>query len=261
MAAQATVAVVPLAAGRSRRVDRWFYIGVALLMIVLNVVAFGPSIIDPSRRNVPLPLTPLVTAHAILSAAWLLLFLAQTTLVATARTAVHRRLGIYGAVLTAVFIVVGCFAVIAQARRGFDLSGDIGRLPAPPGADPAAAIVGLLFFFLTFAILVGVALTYRHRPTVHKRLMLLAVLGGLTPTPVAHVIGHWSVLQPWTGMIFPVSLLIFLSFSAIYDRVSEGRIHPVSLWVGLLVFVWNALFNVVIVPSSAWNQFSMWVIQ
>ena len=91
--------------------------------------------------------------------------------------------------------------------------------------------------------------------------MLLAILGGLTPTPVAHVIGHWPVFQPWTGMIFPLSLFIFLSFSAIYDRVSEGRIHPVSLWVGLLVFVWNAAFSVVIVPSSAWREFATWLIQ
>ena len=74
-------------------VDRWFYIGVALLMIVFNVAAFAPSIIDPSRRNAPLPLTPLVTAHAVVSAAWLVLFLTQATLVATRHIAAHRRVG------------------------------------------------------------------------------------------------------------------------------------------------------------------------
>ena len=261
MAEQVKVAMVSVATERPHRVDRWFYISVALLMILFNVVAFGPSIVDQSRRSTPLPLTPLVTAHAIVSAVWLLLFLTQTTLVATARTALHRRVGIFGAVLTVAFIVIGSFTVIAEARRGFDLSGDIGRLPPPPGADPAATVVALLSFFLTFAMLVGAALWYRRRPNVHKRLMLLAVLGGLTPTPVAHVIGHWQVFQPWAVMIFPLSLLIFLSFSAIHDRVSEGRIHPVSLWVGLLVFAWNAVFNIAIVPSSAWREFAKWVIQ
>ena len=98
----------------------------ALLMILLNVVAFGPSIIDPSRRNVPLPLTPLVTVHAIVAAAWLLVFPAQATLVATGMDVIpHRRLGIVGAVLTVVFVVVGYFTLIEEARRGFDLSGDI----------------------------------------------------------------------------------------------------------------------------------------
>jgi hypothetical protein len=86
--------------------------------------------------------------------------------------------------------------------------------------------------------------------------MLLAVLGGLTPTPVAQVIGHWPVLQPWTDAIVPVSLLILLSFSTIHDRVWTGRIHPVSLWVGILVFVWIVVFNVIIVPSSAWRAFA-----
>ena len=65
MAEQATVTIVPAVTERPHRVDRWFYISVALLMILFNVVAFGPSIIDASRRNVSLPLTPLVTVHAV----------------------------------------------------------------------------------------------------------------------------------------------------------------------------------------------------
>ena len=143
--------MAPVTAGRlQHRVDRWFYISMALLMILLNVVAFGPSIIDPSGRNVPLPLTPLVTVHAIVAAAWLLVFLAQATLVATGRTTIHRCLGIVGAVLTAVFVVVGYFTLIEEARRGFDLSGDIlPRTPGPEVANPAL-ILGLLWNFLTF---------------------------------------------------------------------------------------------------------------
>ena len=62
----------------THQVDRWFYISVALLMILLNLIAFGPSIIDQTGRNVPLPFTPLVTVHVIVSIAWLLLFLTQT---------------------------------------------------------------------------------------------------------------------------------------------------------------------------------------
>jgi hypothetical protein len=118
-----------------------------------------------------------------------------------------------------------------------------------------------LYFFLIFAVLFGAALWYRHRPSVHKRLMLLAVLGGLTGTPVAHAIGHWSVLHAWTGLIFLASSLIFLSLSAIHDRLSQGRIHPVSLWVALVLFVSTAVFNIGIVPSSAWRDFTTWLIQ
>ena len=65
-----TAAMTPATVtGRSRRVDRWFYIGMALTMILFSGVAFGPSLVDPSSRTVPLPLTPLVLVHAITAAA------------------------------------------------------------------------------------------------------------------------------------------------------------------------------------------------
>ena len=261
MREQATAPVAHSAIGSPRRVDRWFYISMALMMILLSVVAFGPSIIDPSTRNVPLPLTPLVLIHAIVSAAWLVLFLAQATLAATGRVALHRRVGVYGALLTAVFIVVGYFTLIAEARRGFDLSGDgAGRAPGLSVA-PDPNLVALLWNFLTFGIVAGLGLWYRHRPAVHKRLMLLAMLGGLSNTPIGHVVGHWPVLQPWAGVIFPVSTIVFLSASAIYDRVSQRRIHPVSLWGAILLFVSGGLFFSVIQPSVAWREFASWLIR
>jgi hypothetical protein len=253
---------VHAAVKRSQQVNGWFFIGVATMMILLNAVAFGPSLLNTSSRNVPLPLTPLVTAHAVVSVAWLLLFLAQATLAATARTSIHRRLGSWGAVLTVAFIVIGVVTVFAQAKRGSDLSGDLLRLPPQPGAsDPAAIQLSQLFFFLTFGILAGAAFYFRRRPDLHKRFMLLAIMGGLTPTPIAHIIGHWSVLYPWTGMIFSGSLLLFLSIGPIYDRLSEGRVHLVSLVGGILVFVSNAVFNLAIVPSTTWREVAKWMVK
>ena len=46
------------------------------------IVSFGPSIIDPSARTVPLPLTSINLAHVLVSVAWLLTFLVQVTLIA-----------------------------------------------------------------------------------------------------------------------------------------------------------------------------------
>ena len=263
MAVLATGPNAPTVTKRGLRVDRWFYISVALVMVLVNVIAFGPSIVDPSRRSAPLPLTPLVTAHAVVSALWLLLFLAQATLVATRNIAVHRRVGIAGGMLTVVFVLVGSLTIIEQARRGFDLSGDLGRLPPPPGAADAAAVTLLLLFnFLTFALLVGVGLWYRHRPSVHKRLMLLAMLGALPPTAVAHLIGHWLGPRPWAAIIFPVSAIVFMSASAIYDRVSHGRIHPLSLWVPVLLVTWHeGVLNLAVVQSATWREFAAWLIR
>jgi len=261
MPEQATAVMAPVVTARPRRIDRRFYIILGLLTILFNVVAFGPSLIDQSGRNVPLPLTPLVMAHAIVAATWLLLFLTQATLVATRRIGLHRRLGIVGAVLTVAFVVIGYFTVIEEARRGFNLSGD-GGPRAQPGAPPDLAAMGpVLLGLVTFAILAGAGFHYRHRPSVHKRLMALALLGGLGGTPLAHLVTHWPALQPWVGVIFPIGFLIIVSGSAISDRVSEGRIHPLSLWGAILIFASNTLFVGVIQPTEAWRQFATCLIQ
>jgi hypothetical protein len=33
---------------------------------------------------------------------------------------------------------------------------------------------------------------------------LVFAVGGLSATPIAHLIGHWPALQPWAGVILPV---------------------------------------------------------
>jgi len=95
----------------------------ALCTIMIVVLGFAPSIIDASERNAPL--TSLVVVHSLVAIIWLALFLAQTTLVAMRRTAIHRRLGIAAVLLALVMVVLGYMAAIAMARRGFDLSGDL----------------------------------------------------------------------------------------------------------------------------------------
>lgn len=246
---------------RARVVDRWFSVSVALMLILLNIVAFAPSLVDPSRRTAPLPLTPLLLLHAVVSVGWLLLFLAQTTLVATSRVTTHRRVGVVGAALSVAVVVLGVLVVMAQAHRGFDLSGDIARLPLPTGVDGLSTTVALLFFPVQFGILVGAALWYRYRPRTHKRLMLFAALAGITPTPVAHLIGHWVGPQPWADALFPLSALFFVSLIAVHDRVTEGRVHPVTLWLGILVVVMERVVTLGVQRTEAWRSFARWLVQ
>jgi hypothetical protein len=244
-----------------RFIDRWFCVSVALMMILLNIVAFTPSLVDPSRRNVPLPLTPLVLLHAVVSVAWLLVFLAQTTLAATSRVTTHRRVGVAGAVLSFAVVVLGVLVVMAQARRGFDLSGDIARLPLPTGVDGLSATIALLFFPLQFGALVVAALLYRYRQRTHKRLMLFAALAGMTPTPVAHLIGHWVGPQPWADALFPLSALFFVSLIAAYEQVTEGRVHPMTLWLGILVVAIERVLTLVVQRTEVWRSFAQWLVQ
>lgn len=245
------------AVGRSR-VKRWFFINVGLFMILLNIVGFAPSIVDPSARKEPLPLTSLVAAHGLVAFAFLLVFLAQATLVATGRRDIHRRLGVAGAVLALAFVVLGCLTVIEQARRGYDLSGDLSFFPPIPGVTAESGILSAIIFPLIFGTLVAAALCFRHRSEIHKRLMLLAVLG-LAGTPILHLIGHTSSLHAWFIPLGIVTSVVYLSVSAIYDLAMTRRIHLVSLWVPVPLFVVPQLFNFVL-PTAAWQSFSAWLV-
>jgi hypothetical protein len=262
MPEHATSVVAPSAARRLHRIDRWFYISAGLFMILLCVVGFGPSVVDQSRRNAPH--TPLVIAHGIVTGAWLLLFLAQAALVATGRTAVHRRIGRVGLFLAILMIVLGYVMIIDGGRRGYDLSGDLTRAFTPPGSPPlsavesAAGILPPLAGFINFGVLVATGLWYRHRPDTHKRLMLLA-LTPLAGEPIVHLVGHlagrWPTLQGAAVFLLPIQLLVLFA-SAIYDKVSQGRIHPVSLWVPILLIVELNVLLPVVLASVAWQEFA-----
>lgn len=243
-----------LESGKTRRAEGRFYIGMALVAMAIAVAGFVPALVDGERKE---PLTWAVGAHGVVFGAWLLLFLTQTILVPKGRIAVHRRLGYVGLGLAVLLVVSGYFTAIAMARRGYDLSGDI--MNTSP--DALFALLFQLSDLVTFGFLVGVAVWYRRLPDVHKRLMLLAIVGALTPAALTHIWGHSPVLREIKAPIILIPLIPLLFAGAVHDRLSRGRIHPVSLWVALVLLVWTPLRAVVIGPSETWHQFAAWLIR
>jgi hypothetical protein len=237
-------------------------------VILLSIAGFGPSLLDHSRRNAPI--TPLLIAHGATALAWLLLFLTQATLVATGRVAVHRRLGWVGPAIAAAIIVLGLFTSIESARRPYDLSGDVTRLLARPGAPPPteaeliAGVWGPLGVLMTFSILVAAGLWYRHRPEIHKRIMVFALLP-LAFESILHLSGTLVGRVPVPpSVIFGIGLtfsLLLFGVVAIHDKVSKGRIHPVSVWVPVLFVVWSVLNNAVVFPSAVGFKVATWLVQ
>jgi hypothetical protein len=57
-----------------------------------------------------------VHIHGLVFTSWVLLFLAQTILVATDRTDLHRKLGAGGAVLAALLLIMGTTTAILRSR-------------------------------------------------------------------------------------------------------------------------------------------------
>jgi hypothetical protein len=236
---------------REHRAHRWYYTAVGLGVIVAAVAGFAPSLVYPERRLGPISL--LAAVHGLAATAWVVLFIAQSWLVAARRTAVHRRLGWVAVGIAVAMLVLGYLTVIEQTRRGYDLSGDLNIK-----VDPAGEAVFPLGDLVTFAVLVGAALWHRRRPELHKRLMVLGTVGAMMPSAIAHIVGHNFPTMP----VLVVAMIAVAFFTpAVYDRIRFGRFHRVTLWGGFLLFVWANFRAIVIRPSGAWHEFMGWLAQ
>src|SRR4029453_19008110 len=111
-----------LAARPSATRERSFYLGMAIALALTVLAGFRPPYYFSFFRGGPTrtfgggPFTPIFHIHAVLFTAWVVLFIVQTSLVATRRVAVHRRLGIARIGLAAALVVGGVGAAIAGAR-------------------------------------------------------------------------------------------------------------------------------------------------
>jgi hypothetical protein len=234
--------------------DRWFYSGMAVVFILIAIASFAPSIVNPQHRLGAW--TWVAAAHGIVFFAWLLLFLVQTLLIQTGRVAVHRTLGTASMFFAAAMVVLGYITTIEMTRRGFDLSGDLGVQTDPLG--PVGRIIFPLLDLFEFGILVTAGYWFRRRPDIHKRLMLFAVVV-MMPAPFAHFIGHSPALRTH-GAVVILPVAISLAASGIYDFIRFRKIHPVSLWLGIALFVIDNLCAVVIGPSALWQRFAGWLV-
>src|SRR5258708_21516131 len=148
------------------RKDRRMYIWFAALMPLIVLAGFGRTYyLKGFFGNPPLP-GLLVHLHGLVMTSWVVLFIAQVSLVASRRTRIHQRLGVLGAMLAGLIVVIGVLTAIAAAPRG-----------ASPGPPALQFLVIPLGDLLVFAILVGTAL-YFPSPLLHfhKRLTLLPPL-------------------------------------------------------------------------------------
>lgn len=237
---------------------RWFYTGIGLLLIAICMAGFLPSMIALETRSAPLPLTPMVTMHAVAAVGFLLLYVVQTLFIQKGQVGLHRVAGMIGAALALIFVVTGWFVLVEQAHRGYDLSGSL--VPRGTTAEPPV-LLNAVFAFLAFGICVLLAILYRDRPNVHKRFMVLSLIGGLSGAPILHILGFTAILPPALNVpVFTFINLGLLSLQPMYDKLTMGRIHPVSLWGGLAFFIGFNLWFGFLANTTVWHAFSMWVV-
>jgi hypothetical protein len=240
-----TITTLPAARSTARATfsyDRLFYSAMALALALLVVAGFAPTYYTgflsggPSTTVSGRPFTPLVHLHGALFTAWVLLFIVQTTLIASRRVSLHRKLGTVGALLAAAMVVAGTSLAISSAARG----------GAPPGIEPLPFLAIPLFDMVLFATFVTSAIVLRRNKEAHKRLMLLAYVS-LVGAAAARLPGPPPGPFAFYGIAF-----LFVVAGALYDLLSRRRVHPAYLWGGALIAV-SVPTRLVISSTGAWR--------
>jgi uncharacterized membrane protein YozB (DUF420 family) len=246
------IATAPLSQAASvRRHDRIFYSSVAIALALTVVAGFGPTYYFRIIRASPLttlsggPVTLLVHAHAVLFTAWVLLFIVQTALIAQHKVAVHRRVGVGGAVLAVLMVVTGAWAAMNQAARGV----------APKGFDPYQFLMIPLTDVLLFGGFVAAALVLRANREAHKRMMLLAYICIVTAA-----IGRLPGVLPLGPPVFFGLSFLFILAGVAYDKASRNRVHPVYAW-GATTLALSVPLRLLVSNTDGWKQVAHWIVQ
>jgi hypothetical protein len=220
--------------------DRIFFGGAAITLLLVTLIGFAPTYYLSYFTTAP-ALSPLVHLHGVVFSAWMLLYAGQSWLIGTGNIRLHRRVGIIGAVLAVLVLVLGVVTVITLARA--NLHAAVGR--GPPVIFPLGAITA-------FAVLCAAAIAARQRPAHHKRLMLLATVA-LATTPLARItrMTTGAVTPPFGGIL--LSDLFLLALVA-FDLRQRGRIHPATLAGGGFLIA-SQLFRLTFGQTALWRSF------
>jgi hypothetical protein len=228
---------------RPKRSDSVFFPLMAITLALVVFAGFAPTYYLKYQFNGP-PLSLLKMIHGAAFTGWIALLVTQTGLIASNRRDVHRKLGVVGAGLAGLMVVLGTMLAIDALRRGF----------VPPGAppSPAAFFAVPMGDMAAFIAMVSLGVINRKRMDYHKRYMLLAT-AAIIDAAVARI-PLAIIQQAALPMSFLVSDLFILAV-ALYDLATKRRVHPATIWSGVIIIGSQAL-RVWIGGTQIWHDFA-----
>ena len=240
-----------------RRADHRYYAWAGAAAFTIVLAGFARSyylkfLFDASS------LPRLLHLHGALMTSWFALFFVQTYLIASHRVRLHRRLGVFGAVLAAVIVVVGVTVALRFGAR------EINK-PAV-GGPPPLMVMGFFFaVLLVFMTLVGAALLLRRRSEYHKRLMLLSCLSmvgpGLARIPFNQVPALAFLKSGGLFGLFGLDLLLLYACIA-WDTWRHRRLHPAFVGGALLIIVAEDPAKLIwlFLSTATWTHIATWLV-
>ena len=209
------------------RYDHIFFPGIAAIILVSVFVGFAQSyylqgvLKLPAWKAFAAPPHPLlVHIHAVVFSSWILLLVAQASLVAVGRVDVHRRLGVAGFALACLLVLVG-LAVTCEFLSRLHGHSD------PSLRFPFLQVIDLL----AFSTLIYFGYRQRFNPAAHKRLMVISTVALLDAA-----FGRWPVIVN-NSLLTDMCCYALLVLLVGYDLWSTGKLHRATLWGSTLLVV------------------------
>lgn len=226
---------------RAHSIDRWIFVFMAAWFIAIVLIGFIPDAVmkvEMVRAGLRPPFPPILHVHAVLMGAFLLLLLAQTVMMATGRSGLHKQLGIGGMVLAAALVAVG---IVLAPTMYYQTWHALQAAPAAARGQLEQLLSlreNILLLQLTAGILFGLFITMafwarRANSGFHKRMIFLA-----TAIPIAASIDRMS----WLPNTFPGGtlgtdgyILLIVAPLFAWDVIRNKRVHEAYL-------VWAAIY-------------------
>ena len=151
-----------------------------------------------------------------------------------------------GAWLVPLLVVTGLVTAVRGARDGWN--------PRGPYTDALGFMIVPVGDIVVFAALLIPGFALRRRPGVHKRLVLLATVGGLLPPAITRmpIIGGRPL--PMFAMFGALVLA-----PAAWDFWQASRHRWLSLGLGMAVLA-TVVLRPVIGSTAPWRTFAAWVV-
>lgn len=209
----------------------WYFRVAAVIIALIVVAGFLPNYVLRmlhDRRD----MTVLVQMHGLVMAAWIALFVAQTTLVAKHRVDLHRKLGVAGGALLCLMPLIGVPVLVnAAARQAHQIHGKMFYL----------MLVAFDGISLLLAVgLAAAALVMRRRSDIHKRLMLLATLTLLGPA-FGRLTSYANGFRGDSDLAVLLLMLASLFACVGIDTWRQRQWHPIFVWGGASVIAADLL--------------------
>ena len=229
-----------------RKKSRYFLVAACIALAVV-LTGFWTTFILPSFKG-EFSAPPVIYVHGAFLFLWTLVLLFQSSLIQSKKVRVHLTFG-YIALAVAAGVVISTMAVGVYAMKR-DVAAGLGQLAV-------SSLLGTFTAPIMVAILVALAVKYRRRAEIHKRLMLLAMIAIIWPAFFRFRHYFPSVPSPeiYFGVFLP-DLMIVVSMA--WDRIHNGRIHPVYLVAGTALIAENVA-EAMLFDTPPWQTAANWL--